>query len=290
MSKIQIVGTVRNVEHIILKEFMHVEKIFKNFGQVNTFLVESDSKDKTVKILSELSNQNSNFYFKSLGELDQLIPNRYSRIAYCREVYLNYVKNLQSQVDLVVVVDLDGMNHNLTVEAVEVVLKNQNHWDAVFANQIGRYYDIGALRHPIWSPSDCFSDYNWALKITNEKYARNFGIASKMFEIKLDAGMIPVESAYGGLAIYKAEVFKLSSYIGEDLYGNPILDFVFFNLNLSKKGYKLVIDSRLINCKYNSHNAGSRLLFRILRIASKNIPTSYLKSSVKSFIIRNFLK
>ncbi len=285
MLKIQIVGVVRDVEHVIKKEFNYVEKIFKNFGEVNTFLVESDSIDQTVDCLSELSRSNAHFSFKSLGVLENEIPNRYGRIAYCREVYLEHVKNLQTKLDYVVVVDLDGMNHNLTVDAVKSTLENQDRWDAVFANQAGRYYDIGALRHSIWSPIDCFTAYDWALSVADAQSAKLFGVQSKMLKIRKNAGMIAVDSAYGGLGIYKADVFKLSSYIGTDLYQNPMLDFVCFNLFLSKNNYKLMIDSQLINCKYNSHNAGSTFIFKALRNLSKSLPSTTTKSLIKRIVI-----
>lgn len=285
MLKFQIVGAIRNAEHIIKKEFTHVENIFKIFGEVKSFIVESDSTDRTVNILAEISKNNSNFTFKSLGNLESSIPDRYARIAYCRETYLEYVKNLKNKIDYVVVVDLDGMNHNLTASAVKSTLENNTNWDAVFANQEGRYYDIGALRHPVWSPNDCFTAYKWALNITDEESAKLFGIRSKMLTIRKDAGMIPVSSAYGGLGIYKAEVFKLSSYIGFDSDGNPLLDFVCFNLFLSNNNYKLMIDSQLINCKYNSHNAGSKIIFRFFRNISKKIPSNRHKSLIKRMVI-----
>ena len=153
------------------------------------------------------------------------------------------------------VVDLDGMNASLTKDSVRKTLEKSEVWDAVFANQRGRYFDIGALRHEYWSPNDCFRAMGWASTITTEKRARLLAIQSRMIKLEETAGLIPVDSAYGGLGIYKLNAFIRGSYVGFDQFGEPQLDFVTFNLRLSKMGYRLFIDSQLINSVFNSHNA-----------------------------------
>lgn len=284
--KIQIVGTVRDVANIISQELAIVERAFEKFGLLNIFLVESDSRDKTLKTLQELKETKRNFEYVSLGSLQSEIPNRYERIAYCREQYLNYVREKSDNIDYVVVVDLDGMNSNLSEDSVGNAFSQSENWDAVFANQRGRYYDIGALRHEYWSPNNCFSVMHWASSITTNEYARLLAVQSRMIKIDEAAELIPVESAYGGLAIYRAEAFVQSSYIGLDENLNPQLDFVAFNLKLSEEGFRLFIDPQLINCVFNSHNASESKIYDRLKNLARNLPSSPLKRKIKWVILK----
>lgn len=284
--KIQIVGTVRDVANIISQEIAIVERAFQKFGLLNIFLVESDSRDKTLKTLQELKETKLNFEYVSLGNLQSELPNRYERIAYCREQYLNYVREKSDNIDYVVVVDLDGMNLSLSEDSVGNAFSQSDNWDAIFANQRGRYYDIGALRHRYWSPNDCFSVMHWASSITTNESARLLAIQSRMIKIDESAGLIPVESAFGGLAIYRVTVFIQSSYIGLDENSNPQLDHVAFNLRLSKRGFRLFIDSQLINCVLNSHNASESAIYDRLKNISRNLPSSPIKRRIKGVILK----
>ena len=283
----QIVGTVRDVSHSIESELYKVETIFREFGDVKTFLVESDSTDDTVHKLEKIREENKDFSFLSLGKVQQKYQNRYERISHCREHYLEYVRENITNVDYIVVVDLDGMNASLTKDSVRKTLEKSEVWDAVFANQRGRYFDIGALRHEYWSPNDCFRAMGWASSVTTEKRARLLAIQSRMIKLEETAGLIPVDSAYGGLGIYKLNAFIQGSYVGFDQFGEPQLDFVTFNLRLSKMGYRLFIDSQLINSVFNSHNASEKLLYRQLKRMGQAIPSSYWKRKIKWKLIRS---
>ena len=77
LLRFQIVGTIRDVSHSIESELEKVETIFKEFGEVKTFLVESDSTDDTVQILEKIGKRNSEFSFVSLGKVQHKYPNRY---------------------------------------------------------------------------------------------------------------------------------------------------------------------------------------------------------------------
>lgn len=286
MHNFYIVGTVRDVEGVVVSELENIQEIFSQFGNVKVFLVESDSSDETVRVLTKLHEVNPNVTFESLGNLENRMPNRYQRIAFCREHYLAKILETTDEIDFVVVADLDGMNFALTEEVVGKSLSRSSEWDAVFANQLGRYYDVGALRHDYWSPNDCFSVFNWARNITSEESARTLAIQSRMIKVEQSAGLIPVKSAYGGLAIYKREAFIAGSYMGQDDKNNHQLDFVNFNLRLSARGFRLFIDSQLINCALNSHNAGESLVFRTLRRLTRKLPSSTLKRKVKFVILK----
>ena len=286
LLRFQIVGTVRDVSHSIESELGKVETIFREFGEVKTFLVESDSTDDTVQKLEKIRRGNTEFSYVSLGKVQDKYPNRYQRISHCREHYLDYVREFIADVDYIVVVDLDGMNTNLGKDSVGKTLEKAEVWDAVFANQRGRYYDIGALRHEYWSPNDCFRAMGWASTVTTGKSARLLAIQSRMIKLEETSGLLAVNSAYGGLGIYKRDAFIRGSYVGFDQFGEPQLDFVTFNLMLSNMGYRLFIDSQLINSQFNSHNASEKLLYRQLKRIGQSIPSNSWKRKIKWRLIR----
>jgi hypothetical protein len=81
-------------------------------------------------------------------------------------------------------------------------------------------------------------------------------VYSKMVVIPLDAEWIEVESAFGGLAIYKREVLLdcNSRYIGLNKNGEEIVDHASLHLGITQNGYKIFINPKLINTDYTEHS------------------------------------
>ena len=284
--KFFLVGTIRDSFMNVEKEYLHITGILKSLGEVRTFLVESDSTDRTPEVLFDMSKRYGNFDFVSLGKLDDKMPNRYERIAFCRERYLDYFKNENPDCDYVIVADFDGMNHDLTLPSLRIALAKMNDWDALFANQGDRYYDIGALRHQYWSPNNCFEVYEWAAGNTSSKEARQLAINSRMIRIESSGPVIKVISAYGGFGIYKSEAFLEGCYVGKDSLNQPLLDFVCFNTILSEKGFALGIDPQLINANFNLHNVGSKGWVRVVRKLGTKIKSPRLKGILKYYLAK----
>jgi hypothetical protein len=159
-KKILLVGTVSNVAKTIEKELKVVLKALSVFDSVKVFLVESDSTDETVKILENIALKNRNFEFITLGKLKSKYPNRIARIAYCRNIYVKYIRdnNAIRKWDYVAVADLDGMNFKLRKKGIQSCFDTNIDWDGVMANQRFGYYDLYALRAPGWVEGDCFEE------------------------------------------------------------------------------------------------------------------------------------
>jgi len=62
------------------------------------------------------------------------------------------------------------------------------------------------------------------------------------------AGLIEVDSAFGGLAISRRDAFLSGRYAGTDQKGIDVADHVPFHEGLRQKGYKIYINCALINC------------------------------------------
>lgn len=253
---ILITGIVRNCANTISQEYEILNKAFSGCKSIDWFLVESDSTDKSLECLESLRLKSPHFQFESLGSLGGKIPERTERLAYCRNKYISRLTNPEYQkIDYVVVADLDLANRLVTREIIEKSFLFDEHWDVLTANQIGPYYDVLALRHPLWCNQDCEATYKFLRKHQISHIdSLNAAVLSKMITIPSNAQPIPVSSAFGGLAIYKMEVLQGRRYIGYGPAGEPCCEHVSLNESITADGYKIFIHPALINNSLNEHS------------------------------------
>lgn len=204
--------------------------------------------------------------FLSLGKLRDEYPCRALRLAVCRNEYVKVIKSdpAYAGIDFVVVVDLDEINNTLGRQAVESCWDSVVDWDACFANSAGPYYDIWALRHRDWMPFDCWKRYHVLKKYIGEDRAFEACVQSAEITIDPQASPIEVESAFGGVGIYKSHLFKSSSYpverencgyvIGRDEAfkvlgdcGRCACEHVGFHEQMKDQGARLFILPNLVN-------------------------------------------
>jgi hypothetical protein len=278
MSSVLIVGTVSEVAKTISSEIPHIMKAFGGFDQIEVFLVESDSKDNTIEELFFLKTKFPKLHFAILGNLKEKIPDRIERIRYCRNIYVDYVReNFSSNNwNYIVVMDLDGMNMKLTRKGVDSCFLNNLKWSGVFANQKNGYYDLLALRHKNWMPNNCFQDLDWykmAIEINSSKIGkfRNFfrydsiksaAIWSKMIKIPEQARWIEVESAFGGMGIYKSEIFLKYDYTSSTK--NSESEHISLHSKFDEIFEKKYINPTLINSNWNEYNLYRIKFFRFM--------------------------
>lgn len=282
VKKILLVGTITNVARTLEKELEIVRNSLIGFAEVDIFLVESDSTDHTIALLELIQQKIENFKFASLGNLKVNIPYRIDRIRYCRNYYVQYIRSnyLTSRWDYVLVADLDGMCKDLNANAVISCFESME-WDALFANQPGGYYDITALRHQYWCPDDCMQELIWRKSlipkrnfsrfnfVRNAKIvldydkARNLAVYKKMLVLDPTADWIPVESAFGGLGLYRTNCFMIHDY-GEQ-GSTSENEHVTFHRALRKQNFRLYINPRLVNNHWNTYNLNRFFLIRQFR-------------------------
>ena len=215
-QSILIVGVVRNCSRTLRKDYFKLKESVEFFGKIGCLLIESDSDDDTITKLELLSKDQQDFQYVSLGKLRDSIPLRIERIARCRNEYLKIIENNSKyhEYNYVLVADFDGINYLVTKESM-LSCWDQSFWDVCTANQKGPYYDILALRHPLWSPNDCQAQFTFLSKYSgvNEK-TRFSSVYSRMITIPMEHDWIEVDSAFGGLALYKRHVLQDKKYIG----------------------------------------------------------------------------
>jgi hypothetical protein len=265
-AAVVVVGCVRNGSKTVRRAVETLARATAGFASVHFLVIESDSTDSTLAELASLRQQSERFEFIALGTLAERIPGRTERIAHCRNRYLEELQTnaRYASVDYVIVADLDDVNNDLRREAVETCWSTSHPWDVVTANQSDAYYDIWALRHPDWCPVDCHDQYSRLRGIFGHPRALAIAIHSRMARLSPKAEWVEVDSAFGGLAIYRREALLAGTYSGvED--GHSVCEHVPLHAQLRTKGWRIFINPALINAHRTDHSARIRLHVRLRR-------------------------
>ncbi len=264
-SSIILVGLVRNAESTLKKELVQWRQILQHFKAVRIYLVESDSSDGTLEILNAMKDNMENFDYVSLGNLELVIGDRIQRLSFCRNIYLEYIENLTYRIDYVVVADFDGINNELKQSSFLSSWDSlAPQWDCCFANQSKLYYDFYALRITDFQQTDIWNDSYAINKYFGDYYANHIFPFSRFLQIKRENGFIEVDSAFGGVAIYRKEILHNKRYGFMDEFGNVTCEHVVLNSQLRKCGYKLFINSNFINAGWTDHTKRFLLVYIIL--------------------------
>ena len=249
------VGVVRNCANQVQSDVRKIEDALVGAKSISYLLVESDSNDATIEVLGQLKKDIPHFDYLTKGSLRGQMPIRTDRLAYCRNGYLEVIRTDEQyrDIDYVLVSDFDGMNTHLTPASIDSCWERDD-WDVCTANQDGPYYDVWTIRHPQWSPNDCFEQYHTMLSNKVSAYkAYYLAVYSRMITIPLDADWIEVDAAFGGLGLYKKEALICSEYIGVMESGQEICEHVLLSEKIKKAGFKIFLNPRLINTKRSEH-------------------------------------
>ena len=267
--RLLVAGSVRDGARWLQGEVQRLARALRAFQKTHWLIVESDSDDATIARLRELEATMENFRFISLGRLRDKIHQRTERLAFCRNVYLDQIRNgsRYQSIELVMVADLDGTNSLISEDAI-LSCWRRDDWDVCTANQLAPCYDVWALRHPDWSPNDCWDQYRFLLRhnIGAEK-ARSVAVHSRMIRIDPGADWIEVDSAFGGLAIYRRRALDVGEYVGVDIDGRGICEHLSLHAALRARRRRIFINPKLINTSYTEHTAALYMRNRMMRVA-----------------------
>ena len=249
-----VVGIVKNCQNTITKDIERLKSSIPIFKSLEFLIIESDSSDQTILELSKLSTKINNFKFISLGKLADKLPSRTERLAFCRNVYVEEIEKNYKGVSYVIISDLDDINKELSFDSISSCF-NRSDWDMCAANQNGPYYDIWALRHNLWNPVDPYKQLNFFQSFSYSFLNKYVNIYSKMIKIPMNNNWIQVESAFGGIAIYKRHCFDFGArYKGIDKLGNEVCEHISFHEELLKRNLKLFINPKFINATLTEHS------------------------------------
>jgi hypothetical protein len=179
---------------------------------------------------------------------------------------------LYKEVDLIIAADLDGINTQINSNVLKLALNSDLNWDALAANQSARYYDIYALRHQLWSPNDWASEADWLKPFVGEKTAKRHAMTDRMIHIDPTLQPIPVDSAFGGLCVYRRWVFDRFDYTEDRNSALNENEHVTIHRKLRAAGGEIYIHPGLINSKWTTHSLGARPIIRVLNSIAQVFP------------------
>jgi hypothetical protein len=269
-----VVGLVRNCAAQVDTEVARLAAALAGAKSVSWLLIESDSSDATPGVLEALRRSVPAFDYRALGNLRERLPLRTQRIAHCRNAYLQELRSNPAYrtVDCVIVADFDGVNDALTKQALESCWQRDD-WDACTANQAGPYYDLWALRHPTWSPNDCFDQYRFHLAQGQSAFKAYFAsVYARMIRIHRDSAWIAVDSAFGGLVVYRKAAMLDGSYSGLTADGNELCEHVSFHRELRAQGRLIFINPQLVNTRRSAHTVKAFIMmFGLLLLGDRGV-------------------
>lgn len=230
-------GTCRSVEPYIKKILGYVDKCGKKFNSYCLIVYENDSSDKTREILEK--NKKSNYYYIFEDNIQE--KRRTVRLERGRNLIMDKVRELNkdNHYQYLIMLDLDNVNKRGTfVKTIKACFNNED-WDVICANQKGRYYDTYALRYP---------DLNYDCGAKRPVDGKKCGKINIKFPHNK---RIDVDSAFGGIAIYKlSSIPSHCKYNGKYDDGDEKCEHVDFNKCIKDTGKKIVIDTNFINDGY----------------------------------------
>ncbi len=223
----------------------NLEALAGLYDRAGFVFVENDSEDDTKAQLKAWLDGRPD---AALIELDGLVDRGLKftdRIATCRNAYLDFIKaSPLGGSDHLVVLDADNINRRPI--DLEGFARGRDWLEregaaAVFANSQPFYYDIFALRHPTWCPSNPNDDVRRRPADMDEDTARQRYVADRQILIPRTAEPIEVESAFGGLGIYRMADALEGRYVGLGPEGLQTCEHVSFNQQAARSGRKLYI-------------------------------------------------
>jgi hypothetical protein len=281
-----VVGTVRDASDNVISDLLRIVNALQEILPTEAFVIESDSADSTVAKLAELAARDSRIRFTSLGIMEATIPDRIERIRYCRNEYVYEIRNnpMYKDIDLIVVADLDGINTKVNSAVFKLALESEFSWDVLGANQSARYYDIFALRHPLWSPNNWALEADWLEPYLGKKMAKRHSMTDRMIHIPSNLPPVPVESAFGGLCLYRRWVFDQFDYLEEATQIFNESEHVAIHRKVRSEGGKIYIHPGLVNAKWTTHSLGAKPSIRRINTLAQVFPLNLLLPVLRKFL------
>jgi len=242
-KSIVFVGCARNCVAKVEASLNTLTALGSLFSSYKIIIFENDSNDGTDNILKNYAASGMINLIK-IDNLDFSLPMRTQRLSFARNLLLGQVKNLAP--DYFCVADLDGvLGSNFDVDGFISNFKLDECWDAVFSANANFYYDVWALRHPDLCPSDYMKRMDSLNPVLGMENVFNLCLRN-LSGVKFTnmSGWLPVDSAFGGIGLYKTQSFKHSSYWG---YANgEVCEHVAFHEKAKAAGMSLYINPEFV--------------------------------------------
>lgn len=208
---------VRDCEKNLRKNIVVIDKIRSYFKESVVIVFENDSIDKTKEVLQHWSKRDKNVFVETQQNQGITIPpndmegvNKYfswfrlSKLAGYRNNYLDKLEALEFEPDFVIIVDLDVAR--IYPDGVINSMALADQWDVVCSNSISLSPKLKWRYHDTYALVELGKE---SVPQTEESIREN---AMRWSFLREGQPLIPVYSAFGGLAIYRYEAIKSLRY------------------------------------------------------------------------------
>ena len=204
------IGLARDCAPMLPAVLDNLARMAAMFAQSAFLFLENDSRDATRAILERWCRSRNHAAILSPEGPNSQSLQRTVRLAALRSQLIEAIRSRFDDYDLLVILDCDDVNATPVTDmtgftrAVDFLLADQSR-AAVFANTLGEYYDMWALRQPQRCPDDVWEatmDYALRHRVSDQQAVAAV-FAPRLFELKIDAPPMEVDSAFGGLGIYR---------------------------------------------------------------------------------------
>jgi len=247
-KSITFAASIRNCGSSLKADIELAMRLGAYFNDYKIVLFENDSVDSTKNILSAFAGE-TNIKIFSMDGLDSHFPFRTQRISFARNILFNEVKRNNS--DYFCNMDMDGIiGNDFSFDGFLSNFCFDECWDAVFPANVDKYYDIWALRHEAICPDDYQRVMNAMSPIFSNEIIFDHALNNlQKIDFKMLNGWLCVDSAFGGMGIYKTNKFINSNYFGvKD--GYEVCEHVTFHLKAVEAGAQIFINPKfLVNSK-----------------------------------------
>lgn len=215
--KVVLGGIVRNIERNSIQILKFITLLKNEIPELEVCIFENNSTDSTKDFLNSIQNEfiqiqiedyPESFFLNSFpGRTYTNEGCRIHKIAFARNQLLKMIekKNLTSD-DFVIIMDLD-INMCPEIKVIKFIIENfPDEADVLFANGIqhnGHYYDGYEFRS---------EELPYGPEILGETFWSDTHMGKIQKKYIPEDGLIPVISAFGGIAIYRANAIKGCSY------------------------------------------------------------------------------
>jgi len=230
----------------------NMERLGTLFSESAFIFIENDSSDATRAILEHWGTGRPHFHLFKLDGLAQRIPQRTVRLEVARNACTAFIRITPELLgyDYLIVMDCDEVTKGemalaRITRSLEFLELQEAH-AAVFANNIGPYYDMWALRQNPLCPGDVWEevvDYSLSHDVTDE-VAFNETFQKRILSIDPSREPMEVDSAFNGFGIYKMDFVKRNA--------NPYLGYKTKAIVRNRQSGIV----RLQTCEHVHHNLG----------------------------------
>jgi hypothetical protein len=216
-SRVVICGLIRDGANKLLQNIPRIEKIAGMFSDYRILVVENDSVDSTRRVLLNWVAHNPRVTALGCGvnatlckigtppTIDhEVTSRRIHKMAMLRNVYIDYIKTHFPTFDYMLVYDFDlvGQIYKDGLRDSFNILSTRPDVQGLTANGVmhSRYYDPFAIFG--WDSPSCFNNPT-DKKLDERRLLELVSPGRGEFRFDPNNGLVPVKSAFAGLAIYR---------------------------------------------------------------------------------------